>query len=212
MKSPLKTCTASDISVCGTRQETKTHCNKHYDQIRRYGKPQLTVADRRPAIVVGEIAKIPLGLNAKDGYALVDASDSWLDKHNWSLASTGYAQTNINGQVTLMHSILVDRPKGKDIDHININPLDNRKSNLRVVSHAENMYNLPIASNNTSGARGISLDKRRNKWYAQIQKDSKHIFLGYFDSIEEAKEARQSAERKLFVYTNGVIIPGWKQV
>ncbi len=200
MRKPVSYCEASNISSCGTRQETKTHCNKHYDQIRRYGKPQITTTDRRMAIIDGDIAKIPLGVNAKNGYALVDKTDSWVEKYNWSLATIGYPQARVNGKQTLMHALLVDRPKGKDIDHININRLDNRRSNLRVVSHAENMYNLPIASNNTSGVRGVSLDKRRNRWFAQIQKDSKNIFLGYFDSIEEAKEARKSAERKLFVY------------
>jgi len=198
MRRQVSHCEASNISSCGTRQETRQYCNKHYDQVRKHGKPMITRFDRRPAVIKGNMAKIPLGINAKDGYALVSTEDAWIDKYNWSLATIGYVQARVNGQYVLMHQLLLGKKAGKEIDHINIDRLDNRRSNLRHVTHNQNMYNLPIAQNNTSGVRGVSKDKRRNKWYAQIQKSGKHIFLGYFKTIEEAQGARLRAEQTLF--------------
>ena len=200
MRRPVSNCEASDISPCGTRQETKNHCNKHYDQIRRYGKARLTVADSRSAITDDLGTRIPLGINAKFGYALIDKEDSWVDEYNWSKTPTGYAQARVDGTVVLMHQLIMGKKYGLEIDHININHLDNRRSNLRYVTHAENMYNLPLAKNNRSGARGVNFDRRKNKWRAQIQKDGRNRFIGYFNSIGEAKKARKGAEERLFVY------------
>jgi hypothetical protein len=194
-------CLASSFTSCSGRQESKEYCLKHYQQVRKNGKPVVTRFDRRPAVIEGNTARIPLGIGAKDGFTLVDKKDAWVEKHNWSLSSIGYAQTNLNGSMVLLHTFLLGKKAGKEIDHININRLDNRRKNLRHVTHNENMYNLPLASNNKSGVRGVDFDKRKNKWRAQIQKNSNNIFIGYFDSLEKAKLARQTKEAELFVIT-----------
>lgn len=85
-----------------------------------------------------------------------------------------------------------------DVDHINGNPLDNRKDNLRVCEHKQNSKNKAINKNNTSGIVGVYWNKRCNKWVAEIKKDYKKICLGYFDDIRNAAEARRKAEIKYF--------------
>ena len=82
----------------------------------------------------------------------------------------------------LLHRLLLNAPRDKQVDHINGDGLDNRRCNLRLCSHAENMRN----SRSRSGLKGATFDKRRNKWYARICVNRRQIFLGFFDSEEEA--------------------------
>ncbi len=69
------------------------YCVKHISQIRFYGKVlEHTKFDPRQAIIEGNIAKIPLNINAKDGYAIVDKEFAWLDQWKWHLnQKSGYA-------------------------------------------------------------------------------------------------------------------------
>ena len=87
------------------------------------------------------------------------------------------------------------------IDHINGNKLDNRIENLRWCSQAENTRfdNHKIRSNNTSGFRGISFDKRCSKYQAEISFDGKRIYVGKFDTLEMAMQERN----KHIMYHNG---------
>jgi hypothetical protein len=79
----------------------------------------------------------------------------------------------------------------KDIDHINHNRSDNRPENLREVDKAENNKNYSKYSNNSSGITGVS--KKGKKWQARIQVDKKPIYLGVFNTIEDAASAREEA-------------------
>ncbi|HUB72809.1 MAG TPA: HNH endonuclease [Solirubrobacteraceae bacterium] len=82
------------------------------------------------------------------------------------------------------------KPDDPEVDHVNGNRLDNRRVNLRVASHSENMQNRHgLTATNTSGYRGVSWHKRRRKWIAYAQLDGRAYYLGYFDTAEEADEA-----------------------
>lgn len=83
-----------------------------------------------------------------------------------------------------------------DIDHINQNKSDNRITNLRVVSRSENMHNVSLHKHNSSGYKGVSWHKPRQKWRAYIFLDYKQTHLGLFDKIEDAIDARRCAELK----------------
>lgn len=80
----------------------------------------------------------------------------------------------------------------------NRNKLDNRKENLRVATATENVLNRGIYKNNTSGIRGVSFNKRKNKWVARLTYNKKVISLGYFNNLEDAKKARLDGEIKYF--------------
>ena len=83
---------------------------------------------------------------------------------------------------------------GKEVDHINRNGLDNRKENLRIVSHQVNMCNHGGFSHNTSGYNGVRWNKWKSKWQARIKLNGKSIHLGYYDDISDAIEARKQGE------------------
>ena len=70
-------------------------------------------------------------------------------------------------------------PKNKVIDHINHDTFDNRKSNLRIVTHRTNSCNMKT---NTSGVPGVGYNKATKKWRAYYNKNNKHISLGYYNT------------------------------
>ena len=89
-------------------------------------------------------------------------------------------------------------PDGMNVDHINHNTFDNRKSNLRIVTTSQNAMNHIRSSNNSSGATGVVWVKNRKKWKSQIKLNSQLIFLGEYDKFEDAEKRRKQAEEEYF--------------
>lgn len=101
----------------------------------------------------------------------------------WYLTQRGYAFTVINGIATPLHYFVLNISKGSgiEIDHINRNPLDCRKENLRICTRSQNLAN---RKNWTGNYKGVS--KQGNKWRAQIKVNKKATYLGLFKTEEEA--------------------------
>lgn len=83
-----------------------------------------------------------------------------------------------------------------DIDHINGNKQDDRLCNLREATRSQNMFNSKLKRNNSSGRKGIVWDKRRLKWRVRMVVKQNEIYVGRFDSFNEALAARVIAEQK----------------
>lgn len=124
-----------------------------------------------------------------------------IKKTGWYIDSYGYVytQTTNNGvrKNIKLHHIVTPVKRGFDIDHINRNKLDNRKSNLRYVTRSENIYNMNEKINNKSGQKGVCFDSRRNRWRSYIGGTKSRIELGSFDDKETAISIRLSAEEQL---------------
>ena len=120
----------------------------------------------------------------------------------WFLDNRGYILTNTfgskNQKMIQMHRLLMNYPKNKDVDHINHNTKDNRKSNLRICSHCDNQKNMKLCSDNTSGVTGVSWDKSKNNWIAYIQSNNKSIYIGRYSDFDEAVKMRKEAEKIYF--------------
>lgn len=114
------------------------------------------------------------------------------DKHGYVVAHIRKSKKYIK-----MHQLIFNNVD-KFIDHINHCVYDNRKINLRVVTHSQNMSNKKIHSNNNSGITGVCWHKASNKWWAYISKNKQRIDLGYFNNFEDAVKARKEAEEKYF--------------
>ncbi len=84
-----------------------------------------------------------------------------------------------------------------DVDHKNRDSLDDRIDNLRPATRSQNNANSRIYSNNTSGFKGVKWSKKYEKWEAGIKVNRKSIYLGMFDNLREACEARAKASKEL---------------
>ena len=83
----------------------------------------------------------------------------------------------------------------KDVHHKNHKVYDNRKNNLEVCEHYQNMIASKTYSNNTSGRKGVYWDKSRNKWFVTITANKKTYNVGRFDNFEDAVKAREETEK-----------------
>lgn len=94
---------------------------------------------------------------------------------------------------------VLNRPllRSEFVDHENLNPLDNRRSNLRLANRSQNGTNSARHKNNTSGYKGVAYSKREHKWQASITHNGKMKWLGYFPTSELAYEAYCKAAKEL---------------
>lgn len=139
--------------------------------------------------------------------ALVDDDDyEAMAKYRWRLAVGRYAQTTVwsnnKGRELRMHRLLMNPPTGMEVDHINGDGLDNRRSNLRLATTAQNRQNRQgPGRNSTTGVLGVTYHVRVKKYVGQIHQGKKNIFYRYFDTLEEAATAVKEARRQLLPYS-----------
>lgn len=149
-----------------------------------------------------DAVRIPL---LRGGCAIIDAADiSIVEKFNWHAHSEKcgltYARASIlgTGRKIKMHRLLLDAPNGVLVDHRDGDGLNNRRENIRLATSLENQRNQRLRSDSTSGLKGVTWHKARNKWYSQIRLRGKHIHLGVFDDKQLAALAYDNAARELF--------------
>lgn len=127
--------------------------------------------------------------------ALIDAEDlPLLGDGSWSLAERAegfrtrfYAQGFINRNMVLMHRVILGARSGQTVDHINGDGLDNRRSNLRLVTPSQNNQNQPKKPNGTSIYKGVSRT-RSGKWLVMIQVNREVLVRKrYLDEVEAAR-------------------------
>lgn len=214
-------------SVCGVSSKVKKVnnnalygaplCEKHRDQYRRFGK--FMDSNQRGVFDPNEI-------RIKDDYFEIDTYDQYgnvvetflcdledlskleIDKRKWRTVyklDKPYLFTgNQKSERLYFHRIIMGSPKGMTIDHINGNTLDNRKSNLRSILEKDNHKNVRKKSTNTSGIRGVSFNKKENKWVIDFTYEEKRYYFKPFNIKEEAVYLRYLCETtflKEFRYT-----------
>jgi hypothetical protein len=142
-------------------------------------------------------AMLPLvGIRGRGQSVLVsDVDVPRVESHRWFLNKGGYACANVRpdgreGTVKL-HVHLFGTRRGLELDHINRDRLDNRRSNLRWVSHAENMQNTMMRRTNRCGAHGVRWHAKSRLYQARIQRFGKTIYLGYYTELDAAARVVQ---------------------
>ncbi len=146
-------------------------------------------------------------------YALVDECDfERLNRHKWQVnvrngrpRQAGRTERrNQKSRYLTMHRVIMNPPlrqcSGQAkliVDHINRNPLDNRRANLRLSTPQQNSWNRSCPRNSKgSKYTGVSLDRDGQKWRVRIVIDGESRFLGYYDDEKAAAMAFDKAARK----------------
>lgn len=115
------------------------------------------------------------------------------------VGASGYSSVRAKIPNTYKNTIISWVITGKKYqDHINRNPLDNRKENLREATSAENARNCSISKNNTTGFIGVKWNKVNNNWRSEITVNKQRINLGSFKTKYDAIIARLEAEAKYY--------------
>lgn len=119
-----------------------------------------------------------------------------------STATGGYVHVTIKKQTYKAHRLIwllckIEHPP-MFIDHIDGNTSNNRIGNLRLADVNENKHNQKTSRNNTSGLKGVCWSKDSSKWQAQIKYLGKSIYLGMFNTPEQAHAAYAEAACKYF--------------
>lgn len=139
-----------------------------------------------PYMMYHKYMNIPL---ASGGFAVIDDEDgNKVSSYKWT-SNKGYVQAVINRTSVRMHRLVLGLKKGEGIvDHINGDKSDNRRSNLRVCTAAENSYNRNKKITNKSGYKGVLWRKNTTSknWCAVIYHKGKSYHLGYFITPLEA--------------------------
>lgn len=141
--------------------------------------------------------------------ALVDEEDADLvrryrwhakRKSDWTQNRYVARSANVGGKTrcVYLHREIIGAQPGQFVDHINGNTLDNRRSNLRLCTQAQNIRNRAADKDNASGFKGISrTGGKRSPWRADIVADAIREYLGVFATPEEAARAYDAAALRL---------------
>ena len=159
------------------------------------------------------IAKIELRRkNGENFWTIIDLDDldrvleypyTWYAKYQYLnkgyyVYASEYIPEKQRCRSIFLHQFIVNA-NGKTVDHINGDTFDNRKSNLRIVEYSNNSKNRKCRnSNNTSGYRNVSWNKKENKWVVQLQINKKNKVLGRFDDVHEAGKFAEEMRVKYY--------------
>lgn len=172
------------------------YCNVHYLRMYNTGSPWIKGREHgNPYETDGEVVT----MTTHDGRTFkIDVTDlNKVLRYTWCYSKTGYLVANIDNKTTKLTRYLLEPPKDKVVDHINGDPSDNRRSNLRICTNTENARNARKPINSKNKYKGVS-ETKYGTYNAHIMYNRKTIYLGTYKTEEEAYKARLEAERKYF--------------
>lgn len=137
-------------------------------------------------------------LKCGDVIVLLDAENvDLVSSYQWAVGIHGYVTSGAGKRQILLHRLVAGAGNGCIVDHVNRNKLDNRRSNLRICTCQQNMFNREQQANNQSGYKGVCQTKD-GLWQAQIQYCGRAVYLGRYGDALSAAMAYDMAAKRLF--------------
>ncbi len=132
----------------------------------------------------------------KGKFTLVDDEDfDYLSKKKWKISDSGRVYRT---EIIYMHRELMKTPKGMVTDHVDRNPLNNQKSNLRVCTISQNAMNTQKKNTNFSGFKGVSWDKKQKKWLVRLNLNGKVMLRKRFKLLKDAANEYNKGAKQHF--------------
>lgn len=140
-------------------------------------------------------------IDSDDVPLVLDGQGRWFAWLGTKASARTYAKRHRLGSgdaIEYMHRLILGAAAGRFGDHRNGDGLDNRRSNLRAASHAENNRNRVGLAGATSRFKGVSLDRKSGKWFACIKYERRTRSLGHYEDEIAAAQAYDTAAREHF--------------
>ena len=126
---------------------------------------------------------------------------NWAGKVAGTKANPQEVTVSLDGLRWRAHRLIwkmVHGDEPPEIDHADGDPHNNRLDNLRIAEHWQNVGNAALRTTNTSGFKGVNYSKAMKKYHARVVVAGKRVHLGFFDTFEEATEARRRAAEETY--------------
>lgn len=212
-----KACGVSSNKKNLSRFEEEYYCDKHVNQLKKYGKlldnNQRTTRDPNEIIIYKDLGYAEIVLYNQDtsesGRAIIDIDDvEKVKPYKWRLTDKSTKRKKIKyvytgsgaGNQLPLHRLITDAPNSLIPDHIDSNPLNNRKSNLRLVTEEFNLINKEVKPYHKFGFNGVyatSTDKKKS-YKTEIGYRKVRVYFKHFETLEEAVLARLLSELMIF--------------
>ena len=136
---------------------------------------------------------------------IIDTDDlEKVSEYSWYVNPKGYILCR-REETTYIHRLITSCPKGKQVDHINRNKLDNRKENLRIVTNRQNCQNRALMPNNKTGYRGVYFENYTQKYRVQLVIDGKTMDFGRYEDIDVAGYVAGQIIKNFMPYAEGAV-------
>lgn len=191
----MRTC---KVDACFGKHKGHGYCNKHYQQIKKHGHIIVSSYEPNEFIIKNNNVFIILE-NRQHKYkatAIINLQDfDKIKNYRWHLNNSGYVYST---KVGFLHHMIPPYTKKWGKDHIDCNPLNNRRSNLRKCNDSTNQANKSMLRNNTSGFKGVTYNKDNKNWRSQICCNKIIYRLGSFENKIKAAKAYDDKAIELF--------------
>ncbi len=150
--------------------------------------------------VIGE--ELYIELNNSNLNPVIDKNDfDKIKDYYFYLDNKGYVRGYKNRKQgtnkKFLHHIIIGNPPEKHVvDHIDRNPLNNKKSNLRIVNRSINAINSNASKKNRLGIRGVYWETANSKYRARVKRNGKAIHLGYYKDLKVAQRVVEDFNKK----------------
>jgi hypothetical protein len=158
----------------------------------------LSVLNKKPSEIIIEKDCAKIKMSNCDDFALIDIEDiPKVKDYCWRRLGKYYPTAKINGKNKYLHRIIMPNDN-KDLvtDHINRNPLDNRKCNLRIVNQSVNCTNRSLSSKNKTGYKNIWFSKERNRYIVIFSQNYKKHYVGSYRDLETAVQKLEEYKKE----------------